>query len=85
MINRMKQKWIFSLLAAVLVLMNPAALLAADETVYDARLTGFYNGPTAAPSVQLQVSTALVWIIMLVLLTIAAGVMFKDAKRSHLD
>ena len=85
MINRMKQKWIFSLLAAVLVLLNPAALLAADDTIYDARMTGYFNGPTAVSNVQLPVSTSLIWIIMLVLLAVAAGVMFKDAKRSHLD
>ena len=57
----------------------------ADDTVYDARLTGFFNGPTAVQSAQLPLSTALVWIVMLVLLAVSAGVMFKDAKRSHLD
>jgi hypothetical protein len=80
----MKQKWIFSLLAAALVLLNPAALLAADE-VYDARMTGFYNGPNAVQSVHLPVSTSVTWIIMLVLMAVAAGVMFKNAKRTHLD
>jgi len=51
-----------------------------DSSVYDARVQGY------ATPVQLDSgSTALTWLLLIVLAAIAIGVLFKDAKRSHLD
>lgn len=71
--------------AAVLVLalslLWPTASLAQDEGVeYDARLDGYET--------KVQVdgdSTALMWILLVALAAVALGVMFKNARRTHLD
>ena len=59
----------------------PAAALAQEEEVErDARLEGY------ASKVALDNdSTALMWILLIVLGALAMGVMFKNARRTHLD
>jgi hypothetical protein len=59
----------------------PTRALADDEPeIYDARLEGY------AQKVQLDAgSTALTWLVLIVLGVLTVGVLFKDAKRSHLD
>ena len=64
--------------AAVLA---PTSARAQDEEVkVDARLEG-YQGNV---SVENQ-STALIWLLFVFLAVCAVGVLFKDAKRTHLD
>jgi hypothetical protein len=47
---------------------------------YDARIQGY------ASTVQLDSSsTALTWVLLIILGVLCLGVLFKDAKRSHLD
>jgi hypothetical protein len=68
-------------LVMTLVLCTPLKVLA-DEAppVYDARLEGY------KVNVQLDSgSTALTWLLLIALGVLCLGVLFKDAKRSHLD
>ena len=59
----------------------PAVSHAQDEGAqYDARLDGY--------EAKVQVdsdNTALTWILLVALAAVAMGVMFKNAKRTHLD
>ncbi len=51
-----------------------------EDKTYDARILGYPN------TVQLDSgSTALTWLLLAVMGIITASVLFKDAKRSHLD
>jgi hypothetical protein len=80
-----KQKLTILAATVLAVLLQPAMLLAADATeIYDARLEGFYDGQTVK-SFALPGGSSLVWIIMIVLTAICVGVMFKHARRTHLD
>ena len=64
-----------------------------EENTFDARLEGFVeHDPIAPPDKRQSINvgieksgTALTWILFLVLIVIACGPLFKDAKRSHLD
>lgn len=60
----------------------PHALADDDENskVYDARLEGYGTSMTLDGS-----STALLWLLLVILGAITIGVLFMDAKRSHLD
>ena len=63
------------------VFVAPSTARAQDEEIkLDARLEG-YQGQV---SVQNQ-STALMWLLFVLLAVIAVAVLFKDAKRTHLD
>ena len=63
------------------VVVAPSTARAQDEEVkLDARLEG-YQGNV---SVQNQ-STALMWLLFVFLGVVALAVLFKDAKRTHLD
>ena len=63
-------------------LLMPAVALAQDEAVKnDARLEG-YQTKVAIDSGD---STALTWLLLVFLSMVALGVMFKNAKRTHLD
>jgi hypothetical protein len=67
-----------ALAAAVL----PAAALAQDEAPKnDARLEGY----EARVQFESGDSTALMWLLLVFLAMVLMGVMFKNAKRSHLD
>lgn len=77
-------KWRRTLAAIVIlgVLAFPAAARAADEEeiLHDARTEG-YTG-----KVQIDKgTTALVWLAFIGLSLVSLGVLFKDAKRTHLD
>jgi hypothetical protein len=70
------------LVLAVACLACPLLAWAADDDVdvpHDARMEG-YQLPMA-----LEGSQALTWMLFAVLAVICASVMFKNAKRSHLD
>ncbi|HEY1629490.1 MAG TPA: hypothetical protein VGF52_06505 [Tepidisphaeraceae bacterium] len=78
----MKQKLLGFLFAAMIMLMCPAMLLAQEEDskLYDARLENYGSNVTLENS-----STALLWLLLIVLGAVCVGVMFKNAKRTHLD
>ena len=82
MINHMKQKLLTCICAVVAVLASPLSALADDpeDKVYDARLEGYGTNLTLPSS-----STALMWLLLFVLAAMCVGVMFKNAKRTHLD
>jgi hypothetical protein len=84
MMTDMKHRIIMGLVAVAMVLSSPLAALARQQDdapeVLDARLEGFSKSVTLSSH-----STALVWFAFLVLAFIALVVLFKDAKRTHLD
>jgi cytochrome c-type biogenesis protein CcmH/NrfF len=69
---------------AIMVLTTPMVALArrpeADRDIVDARLEGYNQTVSLEPK-----STALVWMLFLFLAVVGLAVMFKDAKRTHLD
>jgi hypothetical protein len=71
--------------ALAVVLMSPAMTLARqyqeEREIVDARLEGYDKvNVSLAPS-----GTALMWLLLIFLTAVTVAVMFKDAKRSHLD
>lgn len=60
----------------------PLAALAQDEgpAYYDARLEGYPTNVTLDLS-----STGLTWLLFVFLSIVCIGVMFKNARRTHLD
>jgi hypothetical protein len=53
-----------------------------DDTVehYDARVQGY------TPDVELKSGgVAMMWVLMILMMVVCVSVLFKDAKRSHLD
>ncbi len=86
MMNAMTRQRRQSLLTVVLVglasLLSTTGTVMAQEvdTPIDARLEGY-----GSEKVVLGDSTALMWLLLMVLAILAVGVLFKDAKRSHLD
>src|SRR3712207_3372631 len=69
-------------LPVVLVLMSPMTALAQDEAekFYDGRLEGYPKNVTLEGG-----STALTWILLMLLGAFCIGVLFKSARRTHLD
>ena len=51
-----------------------------DEIKLDARLEGYQGNVSVSNQ-----STALIWLLFIFLAVVAAGALFKDAKRTHLD
>jgi hypothetical protein len=81
MMRRMKHRLIMAGAALAAWLANPLAALAQDEReVVDARLEGYPTNVTLEGA-----STALTWVLFIVLALLALGALFKDAKRTHLD
>jgi hypothetical protein len=80
--NRTKRLMLGCLSTAIVMLSSPARALAQDEgpEFYDARLEAYGAGMTLDSS-----STALMWLLLVVLGAMCVGVMFKNAKRTHLD
>ncbi|MGB7156892.1 MAG: hypothetical protein WBD40_02430 [Tepidisphaeraceae bacterium] len=78
----MKRRLIMWYGTALLLLCSPMMALAQDdETPYiDARLEGY-----ATPVALEGASSALTWVLFIILAVLALGGMFKDAKRTHLD
>jgi hypothetical protein len=68
-------------LSASIFAITPTIARADDEpTSYDARIEGY------ATKTQLDASsTALTWLLLVVLGVLSVAVLFKDAKRTHLD
>jgi hypothetical protein len=65
------------------VLAIPTAARAADEEeapTHDARTEGYDQKVQAAKS-----TSAFAWLVLAPLAIVTLGVLFKDAKRSHLD
>jgi hypothetical protein len=74
----------------LLLLLSPTVLLAQDaaDKIYDARLEGYAEaGGNSNPiNVTLESSsTATMWLLLIVMAALCVGVMFKNAKRTHLD
>ena len=66
---------------AVATLIAPVAALAQEEDIKrDARLEG-YPVNVSVPSD----NTALTWLLLILLGAVALSVMFKNARRTHLD
>jgi hypothetical protein len=66
--------------AIAILLSSPVVALAEDEELRDARMEGY------AGSVQLEPgSSALTYLLFFFLSVVAAAVVFKNAKRTHLD
>lgn len=77
----MKSRLLGFFLAAVSLLLGPAVAMAQDEQkIYDARLEGYGSNVTLPSS-----TTALMWLLLFVLTALCVGVMFKNARRTHLD
>jgi hypothetical protein len=70
-----------------MVLAAPGAAMAQDEEeTIDARMLGYQDDRGQPVNVALEgQSTALTWVLFLVLAVVGLGGMFKDAKRTHLD
>jgi hypothetical protein len=66
---------------ALAVMLSPAVALAQDEAVErDGRLEGYQTKVLVDND-----STALTWLLLVFLGMVTLGVMFKNAKRTHLD
>ena len=80
----MLKRWMMAAaLALVLVASAPAHAASSDDeesTPPDARLMGYEKGVVLESS-----TTALTWVLLIVLTIVTLGVLFKDAKRTHLD
>ncbi len=69
-------------IAGVLLLASPMPAAAQDDEeseIVDARLEGYSKGVT------LEGSTALMWVLLLILAIVCIGPLFMNAKRTHLD
>lgn len=76
------------LVAGTFVLASVSTLpaLAQDEpTMVDARLEGYGTDRNNSSIALPESGTALIFILFIFLGLLCCGVMFKDAKRSHLD
>lgn len=81
MMLRMKLKLICLVFSALAMLASPMAVMAQEEgPVPEARLEGYPAPVTLPPS-----GSAVSWILLLVMAGACAGVMFKQAKRTHMD
>jgi hypothetical protein len=84
MFGMMKQRLYGWACAAAVVLMSPVMAMARkyeeEKEVIDARLEGYKEGVSLPAS-----GTALMWLLLIFLTVVTVAVMFKDAKRSHLD
>lgn len=84
MISRMKH--LMRILCCLAVLLAAPTVASARESfeepeMYDARLEGYERNVNINP----PGTTALTWLLLVFLATVGVGVMFKDAKRTHLD
>ena len=80
----LKDRLFLWLCTASVVLMTPMVALArhgeVERDIVDARLEGYNQTVSLEPK-----STALMWMLFLFLAVVGLAVMFKDAKRTHLD
>ena len=83
MINAtMKHRLILGCSSLLVLLANPLSALAqeSEREILDARLEGYPVNVTLEGG-----STALTWVLFIVLAVLALGGLFKNAKRTHLD
>ena len=82
MMRGMKHRLITLYGALFVVLSSPLAALAQPEEreIMEARLEGYPQVVALEGG-----STALTWVLLIVLALLALGALFKDAKRTHLD
>jgi hypothetical protein len=76
----MKQRFMCLCCWLVGLLWWPAIALAEDEAKLDARVDSFGKAVKVDPA-----SSTLLWGLFVILAAICVAVLFKDAKRSHLD
>jgi hypothetical protein len=85
----MKQRLLSFFCAICLLLLTPALLLARpptpDKDILDGRLEGYAKGGQPVNVTLEGGSTALTWLLLVFLAAIAVAVLFKNAKRTHLD
>jgi hypothetical protein len=84
MMLRMRNRLIGCVMAFAVVALCPLVALAQDQpktiALYDGRLEGYGKQVTLDAG-----STALTWMLLIFLGLICLGVLFKNARRSHLD
>lgn len=80
MMVAMKHRLLALLSALTWVLSTPLAALAEDEELLDPRVEGFARNVKVTGG-----SVTLTWFVLILLAVICVAVLFKDAKRSHLD
>ena len=87
-----KVRWLLVMLVAAGGLFaSPGTVRAQDDdddrTVLDARIEGMSEKGDDVANLKKQVSggSGLYWILLVFLGGLTAGVLFKDARRSHLD
>ncbi|HEY7089369.1 MAG TPA: hypothetical protein VH518_14830 [Tepidisphaeraceae bacterium] len=84
------RKALICVVGILLVLLPTSVVRAQDasDKIYDARLEGYTEGAQNSNSLTVTLessSTALMWLLLVVMAGICVGVMFKNAKRTHLD
>lgn len=78
---RMMKRWLIRLgCGCAAVLLRPLEVLAQDERRLNAKVEG-YKVPVKVD----EASTTLIWLVMILFTAIAVAVLFKNAKRTHLD
>ncbi len=83
MIDTMKSTILSLILAMAILLSLPQTSQAKkyeEERDYDARLDGYTEEVRLEPA-----STALTWILLIGVGVVCCAVLFKDARRTHLD
>jgi 4-hydroxybenzoate polyprenyltransferase len=78
--RRLLAAWLLAC-SATLVLVPNTATAQEEDIKNDARLEGY----TSKVAIDSGDSTALTWLLLVFLAMLALGVMFKNAKRTHLD
>jgi hypothetical protein len=77
MMSNMLARWTFALM---ILASWPLAAMADDTSPLDARLQGYKDGIALPPA-----STATQWLALVGLGVVGVGIMFMNARRSHLD
>jgi hypothetical protein len=78
MMGNMKDRILAAVFGLMALLLAPATALAEDEVQVDARLDT-YKG------VKVEGTTALMWLLLILLAAVCLAGLFKNARRSHLD
>jgi hypothetical protein len=80
MMRIMRSRLLSVVVGFMAIAMSPVLAMADDSKVYDGRLEGYGKGVT------LEIGgTSLTWLLLVGVGILGLGVMFKNAKRSHLD
>jgi hypothetical protein len=77
------KRWMMSILAALVAVLSPLMALAEgrDPETIDPRTE---NYPKTVMFMEAK-STALTWLLLIFLMLLAIAVLFKNARRTHLD